>query len=188
VAFELIVVGTSLGGLRALEILLSGLPKSLPIPVAIVQHRYKAADNTLIALLQQHTLLQVKEPEDKEVIASGHIYIAPANYHLLVEVGSFALSTEAPVAYARPSIDVLFESAADAYAEKVVGVILTGANNDGAGGLKRIKKRGGLAIVQEPATAECSTMPAAAIETVAVNHVLPLADISSFLVSLCMPS
>lgn len=186
-AFKLIVVGTSLGGLRALEVMLAGLPKTFPLPIAIVQHRYKSSDSALRILLQQHSALQVKEPEDKEAIVPGHVYLAPANYHLLVEPGSFALSTEAPVSYARPSIDVLFESAADAYMQRVIGVVLTGANNDGAQGLTKIKTKGGLTIVQEPNTAESSIMPEAAIATVGeVNRVLPLAEIAPFLVNLLL--
>lgn len=183
-AFELIVVGTSLGGLRALESLLSGLPKSFPVSMAIVQHRHKTSDNTLRTLLQQYSALPLKEPEDKEVVVPGRVYLAPADYHLLVETGSFALSTEAPVSYARPSIDVLFESAADAYAQRVIGVILTGANQDGAQGLAKIKACGGLTVVQEPSTAESRTMPEAAIAAVAVDWVLPLEAIASFLLNL----
>lgn len=182
-AFELVVVGTSLGGLRALEILLAGLPKSFPMSIAVVQHRHKASDNTLMTLLQQHSALPLKEPEDKEVLVPGWVYLAPADYHLLVEAGSFALSTDAPVWYARPSIDVLFESAADAYAQRVIGVILTGANQDGAQGLAKIKARGGLAVVQEPITAESRTMPKAAIAAVAVDWILPLEDIAPLLVN-----
>ena len=183
-AFELVVVGTSLGGLRALEILLAGLPKSFPMSIAVVQHRHKSSDNTLITLLQQHSALPLKEPEDKEVLVPGWVYLAPADYHLLVEAGSFALSTDAPVWYARPSIDVLFESAADAYAQRVIGVILSGANQDGAQGLAKIKARGGLAVVQEPTTAESRTMPKAAIAAVAVDWILPLEDIAPLLVNL----
>ena len=144
-AFKLIVIGTSWGGLRALKVLLSGLPKQFSVPIAIVQHRHKDSDNTLTLFLRRHSALPVEEAEDKAAIVPGQVYLAPADYHLLVEGGDavtqpyFALSTEAPVLYARPSIDVLFESAADAYAEGVVGVILTGASQDGARGLAKIK-------------------------------------------------
>ena len=112
---------------------------------------------------------------------AGRVYLAPRDYHLLVERGHFALSTEAPVYFARPSIDVLFESAADAYGEGVVGVVLTGANGDGARGLARIKAAGGLAVVQEPATARAPEMPSAAIEAADVDRVLPLPEIAAFL-------
>lgn len=187
-AFELVVVGTSLGGLHALEVLLPGLPKGFPASVAVVQHRHKDSENTLSFFLQQHSSLPLKEPEDKEAIVPGQVYLAPADYHLLVEPGSFALSTEAPVEYARPSIDVLFESAAEAYAEKVIGVILTGANQDGAQGLAKIKAHGGLAVVQEPATAFSPTMPQAAIALVRVDWILPLSEIAPFVVNLCQPA
>jgi two-component system chemotaxis response regulator CheB len=184
-SFELIVVGTSMGGLNALSILLAGLPKSFLVPVAVVQHRHKDSDNTLSSFLQRHSTLPLKAVEDKEIIMPGWIYLAPADYHLLVEQGSFALSTEAPVSYARPSIDVLFESAADVYAERVIGVILTGANHDGAQGLAKIQQRGGLAIIQDPATAESRTMPEAAIATVKPDWILPLSGIAPCLVKLC---
>lgn len=183
-AFELVVVGTSLGGLHALEVLLSGLHKSFPLSMAVVQHRHKNA-NTLVAFLQRHSALPLKEAEDKEVIVPGRVYFAPADYHLLVEPGKFTLSTEAPVLYARPSIDLLFESAADAYAERVIGVILTGASRDGAQGLAKIKACGGLTVAQSPATAESRTMPKAAIATVAVDWVLPLAEIAPLLLKVC---
>ena len=187
-AFELVVVGTSLGGLRALEVLLAGLSKTIPVSMAVVQHRHKDSDGTLSRLLQQYSALPLKDAEDKEVIVPGRVYLAPADYHLLVEAGRFALSTEAPVSYARPSIDVLFESAADAYAEKVIGVILTGANHDGAQGIAKIKARGGLTVVQDPATAESPSMPEAAIAAVEIDWILPLLDIAPLLVSLCHPA
>lgn len=201
--YELVVVGASLGGLHALEVLLAGLSKSFSVPMAIAQHRHKNSDDSLSVVLQRQCALPVTEVEDKEVIAPGRVYLAPADYHLLVErsqtqrdwqgehrvsVPTFALSTEAPVLYARPSIDVLFESAADAYGEKVIGVLLTGASNDGTQGLARIKANGGLAIVQEPKTACCATMPEAAIAAVAIDWILPLNDIASLIVNLCYPA
>lgn len=190
-AFEMIVIGTSLGGLDALKVLLPGLPKRLPASVTVVQHRHKSSDRMLIEVLQQYSPMLIREAEDKEVVVPGRIYLAPADYHLLFEAGnsqghipSFALSTEAPVSYARPSIDVLFESAADVYAEKIIGVILTGASHDGANGLAKIKANGGLAIVQEPATAESRIMPEAAIASVGVDWILSLSDIAPFVVKL----
>lgn len=186
--FEVTVVGTSLGGLHALEVILKGLPRSLPIAVAIAQHRHKDSDGELVNALQQYSLLPVVEAEDKQAIAPGRVYLAPANYHLLVEPGYFALSTEAPVSYARPSIDVLFESAADAYGERVVGVILTGANHDGAQGLTKIKAYGGLTIVQAPNSAFSRTMPDAAIAAVPTAKILPLPEIAPFLVNICSSS
>lgn len=190
--FEIIVIGTSLGGFDALKVLLSGLPRSFPIPVVVVQHRHKSSHDTFLPFLQQYAALPLKEVEDKEVILPGWVYLAPADYHLLIEPWQsqgnypyFALSTEAPVLHARPSIDVLFESAADAYAERVVGVILTGASRDGVRGLGKIKACGGLTVVENPSTAESRIMPEAAIATVAVDYILLLQDIAPFLVNLC---
>lgn len=207
---EIVVVGTSLGGLQALQILLADLPKSLPVPVAIAQHRHKDSDDSLSVFLQHLCPLPLTEAEDKEVILPGRVYLAPADYHLLVEAGqaedgqgrqgagvhTFALSTEAPVSYARPSIDALFESVADAYGEKALGVILTGASNDGSQGLLKIKAHGGKAIVQDPTTAECAAMPKAAIcalqscanAAVAVDWIVPLCDIAPLIVNLCHPA
>lgn len=198
--YELIVVGASLGGLQALEILLAGLPKNFPVPVAIAQHRHKNSDDSLSIVLQRQCALPVTEVEDKDLIMPGRVYLAPPDYHLLVEMSqiqwdsqreyrtsipTLSLSTEAPVLYARPSIDVLFESAADAYGEKVIGVILTGASNDGSQGLAKIKANGGLTIVQEPSRACCPTMPKAAIAAVKIDWILPLDEIAPRIVNLC---
>jgi two-component system, chemotaxis family, protein-glutamate methylesterase/glutaminase len=185
VSFKIVVIGTSLGGLSALKIILQSLPGDFSVPIAIVQHRHKESNNALQQLLQESISLPIKEVEDKDEILPKHIYLAPADYHLLLEEGHFALSTDEPVSYARPSIDVLFESAADIYGEQVIGIILTGANHDGVQGLKKIQARGGITIVQEPATAESSIMPEAAISAVAVNWILTLSDIADRLVKLC---
>ncbi|KAB8332083.1 chemotaxis protein CheB [Scytonema tolypothrichoides VB-61278] len=189
---QLIAIGASLGGLEALEVLLAGLPKNFPVPVAIVQHRYKSSDKKLRVALQQYSALVVIEPQDKEEIVPGYIYLAPADYHLMVEVKSdtvgypsFSLCVDAPVTYTRPSIDVLFETAADTYAEKLIGVLLTGANHDGKQGMRKIKARGGKTVVQEPSTATCPTMPKAAIAAGVADKVLPLADIAPYLVKIC---
>jgi two-component system chemotaxis response regulator CheB len=131
--------------------------------------------------LQRYTLLSIHEPEDREAVLPGHIYLAPADYHLLLEPGYFTLSTAAPVNYARPAIDMLFESAADSYGQRAMGVILTGMNHDGAEGLATIKRRGGLAVVQDPATAEAPAMPEAALAATPVDQILPLAAIGPFL-------
>jgi CheB methylesterase len=181
VAYELIVIGASQGGLRALQTLLAALSPNFTLPVAIVQHRDKGATDLLSAILQKHSPLKVAETMDKEAIMPGRVYLAPSDYHLLVEESYFTLSTGAPVWYARPSIDVLFESAADSWAGKVIGVILTGASRDGARGLAAIKEGGGLTIVQDPSTAESPTLPEAALATTAVDRILPLAEIGPFL-------
>ena len=140
---EIVVIGTSTGGLKALQTLLSGLSEDFPLPVVVVQHRGSNSDSGLCEFLGRSSNLSVTEPEDKEPVAPGHVYLAPRDYHLLIEDGSFALSTDPAVAFARPSIDVLFECVADEYGEKAIGVILTGANNDGARGLAAITSQGG---------------------------------------------
>lgn len=182
---EIVAIGTSLGGLNALIALLHDLPQSLDAPVVVVQHRSPAVDRSLAALLQEHTRLAVQEADDKQAISAGSVYLAPADYHLMIEErGVLALSTDAPVRSARPSIDVLFETAAEAYGPAVIGVLLTGASTDGAAGLAAIKRHGGRAIVQDPATAEASTMPAAGISATTVDYVLPLESIGTHLVGL----
>lgn len=186
-AYEIIVVGTSTGGLKALQILLSGLSAEFPLPIAIVQHRGQDSDSALCEFLSQSSNLPVSEPEDKEPLLRGHAYLAPRDYHMLIENGSFALTTDRPVAYARPSIDVLFESAADEYQERAIGVILTGANQDGTHGLWKIKSRGGLALVEDPASAACREMPQAAIAQTEVDQVLPLQEIAPCLEKLTNP-
>jgi len=185
---EIIVIGTSHGGLAALQTILPQLPPDFPVPVCVVQHRSRDAEYGLCEYLQRRSSLPIIEPNDKDEIKAGAVYLAPRDYHLLVERGSFALSVEAPVSYARPSVDVLFESAADAYGEHVVGIILTGANADGARGLLSIKEHGGVCVVQNPEEAQSAQMPAAAIElltTERVDFVLPLKEIVNCLLRLC---
>jgi two-component system chemotaxis response regulator CheB len=183
---ELVVVGTSLGGLNALTTLLGALPAGFRVPIVIVQHRTVSPDGGGLAkLLQDHTRLTVLEAEDKMPLEAGSIYLAPADYHLMIEsAGVLALSTDAPVRSARPSIDVLFQTASDAYRDALLGVLLTGASADGAEGLASVKANGGHAIVEDPATAECRTMPAAALATTAVDYVLTLDKIGDHLVTL----
>jgi len=184
VGYDVVVVGTSWGGLAALRTLVAALPASFRMAVTLVQHRHKDSDHVLRALLQERSPLVVCEVEDKMPLEEGHIYVAPPDYHTLVEPGHFALSTEAPVRFSRPSIDVTFTSAADAYGHRMVGVILTGANADGAEGLRRVSDLGGLAIIQDPATAESSMMPAAAQRAVPRARVMPLPQIAEYLVTL----
>ena len=182
--YRLVVIGTSLGGLTALEILLARLPAGFPVPVVVVQHR-DVRSHSLTMILQRSTRLRVREPQDKDPFLPGTVYLAPPDYHLLIEAEGYALSTDAPVCYARPSIDVLFESAAEAFPRGVIGVILTGASSDGAQGAAALKRAGGYLIVQEPSSAECSAMPAATLEATQADQVLPLADIAAALVKLC---
>lgn len=183
-AYEIVVVGTSWGGLSALRELVRGLPGDFGLPLVLVQHRHKQSDHLLTGLLQDHTPLCVTEIEDKAPIVAGNVFVAPADYHLLFDDGHFSLSTDEPVRYSRPSIDVTFVSAADTFAERVVGVVLTGANADGSRGLKRIHDRGGLTFVQLPPTAESPTMPNAAIKCVPEARVLTIADIARHLAAL----
>jgi two-component system chemotaxis response regulator CheB len=182
---ELIVMGTSLGGLAALTTVLAQLPGTLSVPLVIVQHRGLGGESGLVTLLADRTALSVVDAEDKMPLEPQHAYLAPPDYHLLIEDrGHLALSTDPPVRSARPSIDVLFESAARTYGPRVVGVVLTGASADGADGLRAIKERGGRAVIQDPATAECSTMPSAALATTPVAAVLHLGDIADYLTAL----
>ncbi len=177
-AFEIVVVGSSTGGLQALQILLGGLSTVFPLPVVIVQHRGKNSDAELCEFLARDASLPVVEPDDKQEIIPGHIYLAPRDYHLLIENRNFALSTDRPVGFARPSIDVLFESAAHEFAERTIGVILTGANRDGARGLAAIKSRSGFTIVEDPESASRREMPDAAIALSTPDLILPLNEIA----------
>ena len=184
VGYDLVVVGTSWGGLAALRTLVTGLPGTFRMAVTLVQHRHKESDHLLRTLLQEHTALEVYEIEDKMPLQQGRIYVAPPDYHTLVEPGHFSLSTEAPVRFSRPSIDLTFLTAADSYGHRTVGVVLTGANADGSAGLRRISDRGGLAIVQNPATAESPLMPTAAMKAVPRARVMELVEMTKFIASL----
>ena len=184
VGYDIAVVGTSWGGLAALRLLVAGLPDSFGMAMVLVQHRHKDSDHLLRMLLQERTALEVCEVEDKMPIEPGRVYVAPPDYHTLVEPGHFSLSTDAPVRYSRPSIDVTFSSTADSYAHRTVGIVLTGANADGADGLRRISDRGGMALVQDPATAESPTMPAAAMKAVPRARIMPLPALITYITSL----
>ena len=185
--YDIVVIGTSWGGLHALSRVVAGLPATFALPLVVVQHRSPDAAGFLAELLQMHTGLHVVEVDDKRPITAAHVYVAPANYHLLIEQGFFSLTTDAPVRYSRPSIDVTVMSAADVYGRRTVGVVLTGANEDGALGLKRIADRGGYAIVQDPETAEGTAMPRAALRTVPQAHVVPLDHIANHLIAIAPP-
>jgi two-component system chemotaxis response regulator CheB len=175
-------MGASLGGMRALSIVLSELDESYPIPIAVVLHRHALSGDMVQRQLRESVRLAVREPEDKQPIERG-IFVAPADYHLLVEPGWFTFSLDAPESYARPSVDALFQSAADAYGAGVQGVVLTGTNQDGALGTAAIGKQGGSVIAQEPNGAEAGAMPQAAIAAGA-DLVLPLEAIGAHLRSL----
>jgi two-component system chemotaxis response regulator CheB len=179
---EVVVIGGSAGALEALATILPALPRGFPIPIALVVHVLPTRPSGLPEVLGARCELAVKEAEDKEPLEAATIYVAPPNYHLLLEPGRcVSLSIDEPVHFSRPAIDVLFESAADAYGPAALGVLLTGASEDGARGLLRIEEAGGTTVVQSPATAAVSTMPEAALRLCHPTHVLPVAEIGAWL-------
>lgn len=184
---SIVALGASLGGLDALQRILSALPAPLGASVVITQHRRRDPDSHLRELLARHCKLPLCEPEDKTPLEVNHVYLAPADYHLLVERGALALSVDPPVCYARPSIDVLFESVADAYGPAALGVMLTSANHDGADGLAAIRRAGGATLVQDPKTAESPVGPRAALAKVEAAVVLPLDRIAGHIIARCRP-
>jgi two-component system, chemotaxis family, protein-glutamate methylesterase/glutaminase len=185
--YDVICVGASWGGLDAVGRLLEDIPEDIDVPIVIAQHRhYTAAAGTLAELLQLRIKRPVQDVEDKMPIEPCNVYIGPPDYHVLVERGSFALSVDERVQYSRPSIDVLFESAAYAYGPAVIGIILTGSNQDGAAGLALVKRRGGIAVIQDPRSAAKRTMPDAAIAATAADAILPLEEIGKFIYGVCV--
>lgn len=180
--FEAIVAGASTGGIKALQELLFPLPADFRLPILVVQHRGPGSEDLVAFALNESCSLTVKEAEQNELLKPGHVYLAPANYHLLVEHDrTLSLSVDAKVCYSRPSIDVLFESAADVFHSALIGIILTGANHDGTAGLRKIKEGGGLTIAQDPATAEVKEMPNSAIQENIVDNVLKTSEMAAFL-------
>jgi two-component system, chemotaxis family, protein-glutamate methylesterase/glutaminase len=182
--FGLVVIGASWGGLAAVSKIFAAMPGDFTLPIVLVQHRSKHSDDLLASLIQSVTQLRVVDVEDKEPLAPASVYIAPANYHLMVERGHLSLTTDPLVRFSRPSIDVTFASAADSYRSAAIGVVLTGANDDGRRGLRRIVDNGGKGIVQDPATAESKAMPASAAQAVPEAEVIPLEEIPTRLVML----
>lgn len=180
--FKIIVIGTSMGGVSAVEALLSGLAATFPLPIVIVQHISPDAGKHLIQHFQHVFQLPVKEAEDLETVQPGCVYFAPPGYHLMIEPGeTFSLCVAEKVSYSRPSIDVLFNSAAQVYTKQALGIILTGANHDGTAGAKSIKQHGGTIIIQDPATAEAKYMPMSAIKSGFYDKILSLDDIAAFI-------
>ena len=185
VPFKAVVIGVSTGGVTALKLVLGALPADFPLPVLVVTHITPDADDGLAVLLNAFCTIRVKEADEQEILTPGTVYLAPANYHLLVErEGTVALSIDPPVNFARPSVDVLFESAAEVYGESLIGVILTGAGCDGGKGLLKIKNSAGVTIVQDPADAEMDSMPVAALQLLTADYVVPLNKLSSLLMKL----
>jgi two-component system chemotaxis response regulator CheB len=180
-----VVIGVSTGGVVALKSLLGALPADFPVPVLIVSHIKPDSDDCLARLLNTLCTIRVKEADERETIAPGTVYLAPANYHLLVEKGgNLALSVDPIVNYARPSVDVLFDTAAEVFGPALIGIILTGAGNDGSKGLLKIRNRGGVTIIQDPDDADMASMPASAQQLQNADHVVKLKEIPDLLMSL----
>jgi len=183
---DLVAIGTSWGGLDALRVVLGRLPADLDACVVVAQHRGPDSHPTALRnLLGAVTTLRVVDADDKQALHHGVVYLAPPDYHLLVEADHLALTVEAHVGFSRPSIDVLFETAAEAFRERCAGVVLTGANSDGARGLARIAELGGAALVQDPESSERGEMPRAAARAVPAARVLPLEAIAPAVLELC---
>jgi two-component system chemotaxis response regulator CheB len=185
--FKAIAIGASAGGFNALKTILTQLKEDLAATVVIVQHTGPTSGDYMARHLDSVSKLKVKEAEEKEKLKPGTAYIAPPNYHLLVESDeTLSLSIDGRVNYSRPSIDVFFDSAADVFGDTLIGIVLTGASSDGSAGLKKIKNAGGLTVVQEPKSAEVATMPEAAIRAVGKpDYILPLDDIAKLLNRIC---
>lgn len=180
--FKAIAIGVSTGGVAALKLILGTLPADFPVPVLAVAHISPDSDDGLAVLLDAFSAIRVKEADEQEAVNPGTAYLAPANYHLLVERGgNLALSIDPPVNFACPSVDVLFESAAEVYGAALIGVILTGAGLDGSKGLLKIKNNGGVTVVQDPADAEMDSMPLNALQLVEADHVVALKDVPGLL-------
>jgi two-component system chemotaxis response regulator CheB len=183
--FEAIAIGGSWGGMEAVGKILSGLPESFSIPIIVILHRLKNVESELPRLIAKKTKLKVKEIDEKEEMKAGYVYIAPANYHVLVEMDkTFSLCVSELVHYSRPSLDVFFQSAAYVFKRSLIGVVLTGANRDGSEGMLEIQQHGGLTIVQDPAEAEVDTMPKATIKLIKADYILPLEGIKELLINI----
>jgi len=181
---EAVVIGASAGGVEVLSMLLSALPASCRLSLIIVMHIPRDRPSLLPEVFSGRCALPVKEAEDKEPVQPGTVYFAPPDYHLLIDRGpAFALSTDEPVHFSRPSIDVLFDSAADVYGERVIGVILTGANQDGAEGLAAVGRAGGRTVVQDPVSAAVAYLPEAALREGPVDFVLSLPQLRELFAS-----
>ena len=165
--------------------MLEGLPADFGATLVLIQHRMADAESHLVDLLGHHSILPVSEPDDKEPIEPGHVYLAPSNYHLIVERGFFSLSTDPPVWFARPSIDVTFESVADSYGPAAIAVMLTGSNEDGAAGARAVKLAGGRVLIQDPATAESPIAPRAVLALTSVDAILRVEQMPEFLRRTC---
>lgn len=184
--FDVVVVGVSAGGVDLLLELLPRLPEGFPVPIVVCLHAPAGTTAELAAMLAARARLPVVEAGDKQPFRPGHVYVAPGGYHLLLErEGTFSLSVDEPIRFARPSVDVLFDSAAHAFRERVLAVVLTGANDDGARGAARVKASGGTLVVQDPGSAAAPDMPRATLAAVAPDHCVTPARLPGLLVNLC---
>jgi two-component system chemotaxis response regulator CheB len=180
-SYKAVVIGGSAGSFQGIVRILSQLPKGFPLPIIMALHRLKHVRHGFVEALSLKSVVQVTEPNDKEPIKKGGVYLAPANYHLSVELGNnFSLSTEEMVNNSRPAIDITLSTCAYVYKDKLIGILLSGANRDGALGMKHIKDRGGMTIVQEPSECMIETMPKAALAVTTIDHVLKVDEIIEF--------
>lgn len=180
--FRAVVIGGSAGSFQGIVKILSALPNDFPLPVIMALHRLKHVRHGFVEALSLKSTLPVVEPDDKEPVRKSTVYLAPANYHLSIELGNyFSLSTEEMMNSSRPAIDITLSSAAYAYRNKLVGILLSGANRDGGLGMKNICDKGGVTIVQEPAECMIETMPKAALALTPIDHVLKIEGIITFL-------
>ena len=179
--YKVIVIGGSAGSFQGISRILSEVPEDFPLPIIMCLHRLKHVRNGFIEALSIKSIKKVVEPYDKEQIKKGQVYLAPANYHLSIELGHFfSLSTEEMVNNSRPSIDITMDTAAYTYKNKLISILLSGANKDGAAGMKMVKDRGGLTIVQDPSECMIDTMPSAALQITTIDYVLPINEIVNF--------
>lgn len=180
--YKAIVIGGSAGSFQGITRILSSIPEDFSLPIIMCLHRLKHVRHGFTEALSIKSIKPVSEPSDKENIKKGQVYLAPANYHLSIELGnSFSLSTEEMVNSSRPAIDITMETAAYVYKDKLIGILLSGANRDGGMGMKKIKDRGGLTIVQDPAECMINTMPTAALQLTTIDHTLKIDEIVQFL-------
>lgn len=180
--YKAVIIGGSAGSFQVITRILNSLPPNFPLPLLLSLHRLKHVRSGFVEALSIKSAIPVVEPFDKDQIKPGKAYLAPANYHMFIELGNrIALSTEGPVNHSRPSIDLSFITAAQVYREKLIGIILSGANKDGAYGLKKIKELGGIAIVQDPEECQVKTMTESSLKLTKVDHVLKTNDIIKFL-------
>jgi two-component system, chemotaxis family, protein-glutamate methylesterase/glutaminase len=181
-SYKAVVIGGSAGSFQGVVKILSQLPKGFPLPIIMCLHRLKHVRNGFVEALSIKSVVQVTEPNDKETIKKGNVYLAPANYHMSVELGNyFALSTEEMVNNSRPAIDITLATTAFVYKEKLIGILLSGANRDGGAGMKAIHERGGVTIVQDPSECMIDTMPKAALAMTKIDHIMKIDQIVNFL-------